>query len=79
MRDFPRHQELQGIFSARVIAEIDEPLIDDFGASFRGDIAAKINIKFTGDFQVIGAPGIALNKLFVHCRVGRPNRKPIQF
>src|ERR1700682_1257523 len=60
MRYFPRHQELQGILSARVIAEIDEPLIDDLGTRFRRDIAAKINVKFTSDLQVIGGPGIAL-------------------
>jgi hypothetical protein len=66
MRDFPRHQELQGIFSARVIAEIDESLIDDLGKRFRGDIAAKINIKFTSDLQVIGGPGIALRIKEVH-------------
>ena len=58
MRDFPRHQELQGVFGPRVIAKIDEPLIDDLGTSLRGDVAAKINIKFTSDLQIIGGPGI---------------------
>jgi hypothetical protein len=50
MRDFTRHQKLQGVFGPRVIAEIDEPLIDDLGTRFRGDIAAKINVKFTSDW-----------------------------
>jgi len=66
MRDFPRHQEWQGVFGPRVIAKIDEPFIDDLGTSFRGDIAAKINIKFTSDLQVIGGPGITLRVEEVH-------------
>jgi hypothetical protein len=40
MSDFAGHQELQGILCACVVAEIDQPLIDDLGARFRGDIVA---------------------------------------
>jgi hypothetical protein len=40
--------------------------VDDLGTRFRGDIAAKINVKFPSDLQVIGGPGIALRIEEVH-------------
>ena len=58
--DFPCHQELQGVLGASVVAEIDQPLIDDFGARFGRDIAAEINIEFAGYFKIIGRPGVSL-------------------
>jgi hypothetical protein len=33
--DFARHQELQRVLGAGVIAKVDQPLIDDFGTGFR--------------------------------------------
>ena len=60
MRDLAGHQELQRIFGACVITETDEALIHDLGAGLGGDVAAKIDIEFTGDLEVVGGPGIAL-------------------
>jgi hypothetical protein len=60
MGDFPCHQELQGVLGASIVAEIDEPLIDDFGAGFGRDIAPQINIEFAGYFKIIGRPGVSL-------------------
>src|SRR3954471_18863603 len=34
VRDLPRHQELQRILRAGVVAEIDQPFVDDLGAGF---------------------------------------------
>ena len=60
VRDLARHQELKRVLGARIIAEIDQPLIDDLGAGFGGDIAAQVDVKLAGDLQIVGGPGIAL-------------------
>ena len=59
MGDFPRHQELQRVLGSGIAAEVDQPLVDDLCARFGGDIAAKVDIEFAGDFEVVGGPGIA--------------------
>jgi hypothetical protein len=58
--DFARHQELQRILGAGIVAEIDQPLIHDLRAGFGGDVAAQIDIEFPGDLEIIRRPGIAL-------------------
>ena len=60
MRDFARHQELQRIFGAGIVAEIDQPLIDDLRAGFGCDIAAQIDVQLAGDLEIVGCPGVAL-------------------
>ncbi len=57
--DLAGHQELQGVLRARVAAEVDQPLIDDLGAGFGGDVAAQIDVKLTGDLQVVRCPRVA--------------------
>ena len=57
--DFASHEELQGILGAGVAAEIDQSFVDNLGARFRGDIAAKIDIQLAGDFEIIRRPCIA--------------------
>ena len=79
MRDFPRHQELQGVFGAGVVAEIDQPLIDDLGTRFGCDIAAQVDVEFAGDLQVIGGPGIALRIEQVHAAAARDRNQRIGF
>ena len=59
MRDFARHQELQRVLGAGVVAEIDQPLVDDLRAGFGGDVAAQIDVELAGDLQVVGGPGVA--------------------
>ena len=54
-----RHQELQGVLGAGVVAEIDQPLIDDFRAGFGRDVAAQVDVELAGDLEIIGRPGIA--------------------
>ena len=58
--DFAGHQELQRVLGSGIVAEIDEALVDDFGPRFGGDVAAQIDIKFTGDLEIIGRPGDCL-------------------
>ena len=60
MSDFARHQELQRVLGAGVIAEIDQPLVDDLRPRFGGDIAPQIDVEFAGDLEIVGGPGIAL-------------------
>jgi hypothetical protein len=59
VRDLARHQELQRVLGAGVIGEVDQPLVDDLGAGFGGDVAAQVDIEFAGDLQVVGRPRIA--------------------
>ena len=57
--DFARHQELQSVLGAGVVAEVDEAFIDNFGAGFGGDVAAEVNVEFAGDLEVISGPRVA--------------------
>ena len=50
--DFAGHKKLQRIFGTSIVAEIDQPLINDFGAGFSGDIAAKVNVELTRNLQI---------------------------
>ena len=59
MGDLARHQELQRILGAGVIAEVDQPLIDDLGAGLGRDVAAQIDIELAGDLEVVGGPGVS--------------------
>ena len=59
IRDFARHKKLESIDAARISAEIDEPFVNDFGSSLRGDIALKINIQFPCDFEIVSSPSVA--------------------
>ena len=60
MGDFARHQELQGVLGAGIVAEIDQPLVDDLGARLGCDVAAKVDVEFACDFEVIGGSGVTL-------------------
>src|SRR5258706_4296182 len=44
VRNLARHQELKSVLRSRIVAKIDEPLVDYFRARFRRDIAAQIHI-----------------------------------
>ncbi len=59
MGDFPRHEELQRVLGARIAAEVDETLIDDLRPRLGSYVATQIHIKFAGDLEVIGGPGIS--------------------
>ena len=59
MSDLPRHQDLKCVFGPGVIAEVDQPFVDDFRPSFGSDITAEINIEFTRDFQVVSRPCVS--------------------
>jgi hypothetical protein len=60
MRNLARHEKLQRVFCARIIAEIDQPFINDLRTGFGGDVAAQIDVKLSCDLEVIGGPWIAL-------------------
>ena len=60
VRDLARHQELQRVLRAGIVGEVDQPLVDDLGPRFGGDVAAQVHVEFAGDFEVVGRPGIAL-------------------
>jgi hypothetical protein len=55
--DLARHEELQRILGARIVAEIDEALINDLGACLRRDVAAEIDVELTRDLEVVRRPG----------------------
>jgi hypothetical protein len=57
--DLASHEELQRVLCAGVIAEVDQPLIHDFGAGLGRDIAAEIDIELAGDLEIVCGPGIA--------------------
>ena len=59
MRDFACHQELQRVFGAGIVTEVDQPLIDDLGAGLGRDVAAQIDVQLAGDLQIVGGPRIA--------------------
>ena len=59
MRDFTRHQELQGLLRSLILGEADEPLIDNLGSGFGGNITAQIDGNITGDLEVIAGPGVS--------------------
>ena len=40
-----------------VVAEIDQPLVDDLGARLGGDVAAQVDVELAGDLEVVGGPG----------------------
>src|SRR5579872_1856469 len=56
--DLTGHQELQGIDRARIVTKVDKPLINNLGASFGGDVTAKVDIELTGDLQIVGGPRV---------------------
>jgi len=58
MRDFPRHQELQGVFGPRVVAKNCEPLIDDLGTGFRGILLRRSTSSSPSDLQVSAVQGL---------------------
>ncbi len=60
VRDLARHQELQRVLAAGVVAEVDQPLVDDLGPGLGGDVAAQVHVQLAGDLQVVGRPGVAL-------------------
>ena len=79
MGDFARHQELQGVLGAGIVAEIDQPLIDDLGARLGGDVAAQVDIELAGDLEVIGRPGIALRIEQIYAAATRDRDQRIGF
>jgi hypothetical protein len=58
--DFARHEKLERVFSARIVAEINQPLVDDLGAGFGCYVAAQVDVELARNLQVVGGPGIAL-------------------
>ena len=69
--DFPRHQKPQRIFYTRVISDVHQPLIDNFGPGFGGDIRAHVCGGFTNSVDVGGGPRHA-------GRVGQRRTRPVQ-
>ncbi len=59
MRDFTGHQEAEGIFNARIVRQVDQSLIDNFGARFRRDVRAQIRGDFTDGIDVRRRPRYA--------------------
>ena len=57
--DFAGHQELQSADRAGIIRETDKTLVNNLGACFSSDVAAKVDVKFARDFKVVGCPSIA--------------------
>jgi len=51
VRDLARHQKLQRVLASRIGREVDEPLVDDLGARLCRDVAPKVDVQFTRDFQ----------------------------
>lgn len=47
--NFSRHQELQRIFAALIVGQMDQSLICNFRARLRGDIVSQIDIEFARD------------------------------
>ena len=60
VRDFARHEELQGVLGSAVVGKIDQPLVDDLGPRLGGDVAAQIDVEFAGDLEVIRGPGVPI-------------------
>jgi hypothetical protein len=60
MRYLACHKELESILGTCVVAEIDQPLIDDLGARLCCDVTSKIDVQLSGDFQIVRSPRIAL-------------------
>ena len=58
MRDLASHEKLQRVLASGVVAEIDEPLIDNFRAGLGSDIATQIDVELPGYLQIISGPGI---------------------
>src|SRR5689334_11241034 len=56
MRDFTGHQKSERILDTRIVRHIDEPLVDDFCAGFRGDVRAKICGRLADRVDVSGSP-----------------------
>jgi len=52
VRDLARHQKLQRVLRSCIIAEIDQPFVDDLCARFRCDVAAQVDVELSGDFEV---------------------------
>ena len=63
--DLARHQKLKRILGAGVPAEIDQALVDDLRARFGRDIAAKVDVQFAGDLEIIAVQALPmeLNRL----------------
>jgi hypothetical protein len=60
MRNLARHEKLQCVLGACIVAKIDQPFINDLRSSFGGDVAAQVDVKLSCNLQIIGGPRIAL-------------------
>src|SRR6185312_4885013 len=79
MCNFTGHKELERILRACIIAKIDKAFVNNFGASFSGDVAAKINVQFTGNFEIIGGPGITHGVVKCDSTAARNSNQRIRF
>ena len=75
--DFARHEELERILGPRIVAEIDQPLIDDLRTRLGGDIASQVNVEFACDLQIIGGPSIALRVIEIDPAAARNGNEGI--
>lgn len=57
--NFASHQELQCVFAALIVGQMDQSLIGDFGACFSCDIVSQIDIQFACNLQVVRGPRVA--------------------
>jgi hypothetical protein len=51
MCNLASYQELQSTGASDILREVDEPLINDFGPGFGGDVAAKVDIEFADNLR----------------------------
>ena len=79
MGNFARHKELERVLRAGIVAEIDQPLVNDFSARFGCDIAAQVDVELARDLQVIGSPRIALRVEEIDAAAARDCDKRIGF
>ncbi len=59
MRDFASHQEAQRFLDAGIVGGIDQPLVDDLGATFGGDVGAQIAGRIAARIDIGRGPGNA--------------------
>ena len=77
--DFARHQELQRILGADIVAEIDQSLVDDLRAGLGRDVAAQIDVELPGDLEIIRRPRISLRVEQVNAAAARDRNERVRF
>ena len=67
------------VLGAGVPAEVDQTLVDDLCAGLGGDIAAKVDVEFAGDLEVVRGPGVAHRVVQVDAAAARNRDQGIGF